>query len=147
MAHGPAAMARSLGLSPAWNDRQLRNANSSPSGAGKRTRRAGPAASASATTVFVVPKSMPSERAEADIFAAPPERGRAPYQLQCHPASRVSGCPRPMRTKRGKLMAESGAYGSRSFACVKTGMTAAASAVDLHQRAVVGADRGHVQDA
>src|SRR4051812_14788008 len=73
MAHGPAAMARSLGRSPAWKERQLRKANSSPPeassppeckrlGAGKRTRCAGPEASASATTVLVVPKSMPNDR-------------------------------------------------------------------------------------
>src|SRR6185437_10585965 len=64
MAQGPAATWRSDGRSGgAWNDTQERKAKSSPSGAGNLARCAGPSAPASATTVLVVPKSMPRLKA------------------------------------------------------------------------------------
>ena len=55
MAQGPAAMVRSVGCSAgAWNDRQVRKAKRSPSGAGKFTRCAGPDASAPEKVYFVI---------------------------------------------------------------------------------------------
>ncbi len=49
------------------------------------------------------------------------QRGRAQYQLQCHPGSRVSGCPGPIDTRFRELTTDSDAYGSRSFASRKPG--------------------------
>src|ERR1700735_5658863 len=84
MAQGPAGMTRSLGRSPAGNDRHERKAKSSPSGAGNRTSSAGPAAPARATTVLVVPKSMPRVKLTEDSVVSssgPPAGGELSAKL------------------------------------------------------------------